>query len=71
VDREDIRLDAVNHPCVCGQTMKRAEWQELAIGGGMRDVSGFACDTDDCPGNFPQVWKRIIDGSAEAKYGNS
>ncbi len=61
-DREDIRLDAVSHPCVCGAVMARAEWQELAIGGGLRDVSGFACDTEGCGGNFPQVWKKIIDG---------
>jgi hypothetical protein len=67
VDREDIRLDAVNHPCVCGATMKRAEWQEFSVSGGLRDVSGFACDTDGCEGNFPQFWERMI----KVKNGNS
>jgi len=59
--REDIRLDAVSNPCVCGATMKRAEWREPAIGGGLRDVSGFACSTDGCEGNFPQMWEKVFE----------
>lgn len=62
---KDTGLDAVNHPCVCGEELKRTEWQEFAIGGGLRTVSGHACSTDGCEGNFPQKWKKLI----EAKNG--
>jgi hypothetical protein len=65
-EREDIRLDAVSDPCVCGQPMTRQEWQEFAIGGGLRTVSGHACSTDGCEGNFPQKWKAIIEAKNEA-----
>lgn len=67
---EDIRLDAVTHPCVCGEELKRAEWQEFAIGGGFRTVSGHACSTEGCEGNFPQRWKAMIEadnGKAQAR----
>ena len=62
-DGEDIRLEAVTHPCVCGEPMVRQEWQEFAIGGGLRIVSGHACTTDGCEGNFPQKWRRMIEES--------
>lgn len=57
-------------PCVCGQTMTRVTWQELRLGGGTRDVTGFACSTDGCEGNFPQRWGVMIEethGEAEAR----
>jgi hypothetical protein len=47
--------------CACGKVMTMQDWQTLALGGGLRDQRGFACDTDGCEGNFPQRWKKIIE----------
>ena len=64
-------LPEVNHNgppplrCLCGKEMHRATWTELALEGGTRPYTGVACDTDGCPGNFPQFWKKII----EEKHG--
>ena len=69
--RPDIRLDAISHPCVCGRELKRAEWQELAVGGGLRTVQGHACDTDGCEGNFPQIWAKIVESSSGVNDGQS
>ncbi len=47
--------------CLCGKKMHHATWTELALEGGTRPYTGVACDTDGCPGNFPQFWKKIIE----------
>ena len=54
--------------CLCGKEMHHDTWIELALEGGTRSYTGVACNTDGCPGNFPQFWKKIIEeknGEAE------
>ena len=58
----DVPKNAAPVPtCMCGQPMTHREWTELALEGGTRTVYGVSCSTDGCPGNFPQVWERIIE----------
>jgi hypothetical protein len=47
--------------CACGEPMTKVTWREPAIEGGSRDVTGFACSTDGCEGNFPQRWAKAIE----------
>lgn len=56
--------------CACGKEMTRQEWATLALGGGLRNVRGFACSTEGCEGNFPERWKKMIEranGQTEAR----
>jgi hypothetical protein len=47
--------------CMCGQQMTHRVWVEFDLQGGTRTAYGVSCSTDGCPGNFPQVWERIME----------
>lgn len=56
--------------CACSQQMTRQTWTEPTPQGPEREITGFACSTDGCEGNFPQRWQETMErmhGKAEAR----